>query len=149
MPAHVTVNDDRWQFIAGNKYWVIGTIEFSGNYETGGIPVTFTPSPPPPIGELRQPPEGTIKASRAPWFSIISNAAGRTFSYISPAHIFGNFGFPTINTVGTAGRTDISDISDINRGLLQASSGGTEVANNTNMSAWPKTTGLFIFQGME
>jgi hypothetical protein len=152
MPVNVTVNDDRWQFIAGNKYWVIGTLRIDGSYVTGGIPVAFTPNPfPPPSGIYRDPGPGTIKASRAPWFAVIPGIKGYTFNYISPSQ---RLSIDPPNTVGTTGRenatTFVSEPSDINDGLLQIFSGADELQDTQDLErAIPPTTGLFIFQGME
>jgi hypothetical protein len=147
MPANVTVNDFRWQFIAGDKYWVIGTIRFSGNYTAGGTQLLFTdPRNPMPTSAA------TVKASRAPWFALIAPAAnGSQFIYQSPSQLQTPPLDPP-NTVGTVGRqnatTFVSEPSDINDGkLLVFSAAGVEYAGP--MGAFPLVTGLFIFQGME
>jgi hypothetical protein len=161
MPVNVSINDDRWQFIAGDKYWVIGTLRFSGIYTTGGTPVIFVPpagNPPTvipgPGAGYRDPGPGTIKASRAPWFAIIpASPAGGNFVYQSPSSLTNPITDPP-NTVGTTGRpnatTFVSQPSDINDGkLLVFSSGGIEIPNNTSMTGWSTAIGLFLFQGME
>jgi hypothetical protein len=151
MPVNVTLNDDRWQFIAGDKYWVIGTLRFTGTYVTGGVPVAFTPVPfPPPSGIYRDPGPGTIKASRAPWFAIISSPG---FQYITPSMRTTPITDPP-NTVGTTGRPNatvfISEPSDINDGLLKmTTAAGAELASGADISTTAPVTGLFIFQGME
>ena len=77
MPANVQITDDRYQFIAGNKYWVIGSVVMTGTYVTGGIPISFTDGRnPKPVGS------GTLKASRPPWWSSIGpDGSGNTYTY--------------------------------------------------------------------
>ena len=148
MPANVIVNDDRWQFIAGNKYWVIAKIVLSGTYVTGGIPFSFDdPTEVPP--NILPPPRGLVKASRAPWFAVIQNdSSGNVYSYITPSERFGIDPPNTVGTVGPDGTLVVGGpIGDRDNGLLKITSGGTEVANGTALTA--TTYGLFIFQGME
>jgi hypothetical protein len=143
MPANVTVNDFRWQFIAGDKYWVIGTIRFSGNYTAGGTQLLFTdPRNPMPTSAA------TVKAARAPWFAIIAPAAnGSQFIYQSPSQLQTPPLDPP-NTTGTAGIPVPTDRTDVNDGkLLVFSAAGVEYAGP--MGGFPLVQGLFIFQGME
>jgi hypothetical protein len=135
MPAFVTVNDDRWQFIAGNKYFVIGNVMFTGTYTTGGIPLLFQDQRnPKPTGS------GSLKASRAPWFAIFMfgpYGGGNMWEYRTPSDI--SLTFPPITTAG-----------DINNGLLVGRlPNGTEFTNGLDMTTFSPVTGLFIFQGME
>jgi len=141
MPAFVTINDDRWQFIAGNKYFVIGTIRMTGNYVAGGIPLSFKDTRNPiPVGA------SLIKASRAPFFADITpDAAGNQYNYLTPSEILG---IDPPNTVGTAGRPMGQPVTDINDGkLVIRNAAGTEITGALPSGA--ATTGLFIFQGME
>jgi hypothetical protein len=155
MPVNVSVNDDRWQFIAGDKYWVLGTLRFSGNYTAGGVNVIFTPPPgnppnpvPSPGAGYRDPGPGTIKSSRAPWFAVIpSGANGTSYTYLTPSVLNG---IDPPNTVGTASRANAvvftSEPTDINDGkLVIRNAAGAEVSGD--MSSYPAITGLFLFQG--
>jgi hypothetical protein len=155
MPAMVTVNDFRWQFIAGDKYWVIGRIRLSGNYVTGGIPLSFEdtrnrfPNPGVPFNINTMMPDGAglVKATRAPWFTIIErDSTGNSFAFITPSQIH-NIDPP--NTVGTAGIANPTmGQTDINTGLLKIfTAAGTELPAGSVLNTF--VDGLFIFQGME
>ena len=132
MPANVTINDQRWQFIAGNKYFVLGTLRFSGTYVTGGIPLSFT--------DIRNPiPVGAalVKATRAPFYASIPNSGTYSFGYLTPAQ------------QAPIADPPITTNMDINNGLLQIFSAGAELAGAASLASLPLVTGLFIFQGTE
>lgn len=137
MPANVQLNDFRWQFIAGDKYWIIGSIVFSGTYVVGGIPVLFQPLANPVPGN-----QALVKASRAPWFAVIpGDSSGNSYVYITPSQL-NNINPP--NTVGTS----TGGTSDVNGGVLQMYNAGAQLAAGDALPTTP-VSGLFIFQGME
>jgi hypothetical protein len=170
MPAMVTVNDFRWQFIAGDKYWLIGAVRLSGAYVTGGVDVSFEDtrdrfpfpsSPPAPFNINTMLPDGagTVKATRQPWFAIfMPGPNGEQFSFRTKS---AQLGQDPPNTVGTAGREDQVAMNnnenlagnavptDINDGKLMIFSGTGQLAAGTQLSSFPPVVGLFIFQGME
>jgi hypothetical protein len=132
MPANVELNDFRWQFRAGDKYFIIGSIVFSGTYTTGGVTLSFTdPRSPLPTNAA------LVKASRAPWIGIVPNdASGLEYVYITPSQVSNTVPPNTTN-------------ADINNGLLKIfGATGTELAAAAALPTVP-VLGLFIFQGME
>jgi hypothetical protein len=170
MPATVTVNDFRWQFIAGDKYWLIGALRLSGAYVQGGIDVTFEDTrarfasqlpagTPINVNTMMPDSAGTVKATRQPWFAVfMPDAEGRQFLFRTKSSQLGQ---DPPNTVGTAGREDQVAMNnnqnlagnavptDINDGKLMIFTGANEISAGTQLSSFPPVVGLFIFQGME
>ena len=129
MALFLRVRDNRWQFSFGSKYMVIADVAADPGTTavTGGTPVSISNRDP------------QVKASRAPWFSVFSGAAGLSAYYIPSDYPVTPPAMPTTTS------------NNANDGKLVILQDGTPVTGDlsTVLASSGSLQGLLIFQGME